>query len=53
MSTTTAFTVAENKVPYHSKYIATVEFNKLTAENFAGRLPEANLARKYDIANFT
>ena len=36
----------------HDEYIATPEFNKLTAENFAARLKQANLACKSDIANF-
>ena len=37
---------------YHDKYITTPEFNKLTSENFAARLKQANLASKNDIANF-
>ena len=36
----------------HDKYITTPEFNKLTSENFAVRLKQANLASKSDIANF-
>ena len=32
----------------HDKYIATPEFNKLTSENFAERLKQANLAGKSD-----
>ena len=36
----------------HDKYITTPEFNKLTSENFAARLKQANLASKNDIANF-
>ena len=32
----------------HNKYIATPEFNKLTAENFATRLAQANLITKTD-----
>ena len=32
----------------HDKYITTAEFNKLTAENFATRLAEANLITKTD-----
>ena len=36
----------------HDKYITTPEFNTLTAENFAARLKQANLASKNDIANF-
>ena len=34
----------------HDNYIATPEFNKLTAENFTARLAKANLASKNDIA---
>ena len=34
----------------HDKYITTQEFNKLTSENFAVRLEQANLASKNDIA---
>ena len=30
----------------HDKYIATAEFNKLTAEKFAARLAQANLITK-------
>ena len=33
-------------------YITTQEFNKLTADNFAARLKQANVANKYDIADF-
>ena len=38
----------ENKVTNHDhdKYIATSEFNKLTAENFKARLAQANLVTK-------
>ena len=36
----------------HDKYIITPEFLKLTAENFAARLAQANLASKSDIVNF-
>ena len=36
----------------HDKYITTPEFNKLTAESFASRLAQANLATKSDITNF-
>ena len=32
----------------HDKYITTPEFNKLTAENFAARLAQANLITKTD-----
>ena len=34
----------------HDKYITTQEFNKLTSENFASRLWQANLPIKNDIA---
>ena len=34
----------------HDNYITTIEFNKLTAENVAARLAQANLASKIDIA---
>ena len=32
----------------HDKYITASEFNKLTAENFAARLKQANLITKTD-----
>ena len=35
---------------YSNKYINTQELNKLTSENFAGRLKQANLATKDDTA---
>ena len=44
LTTTTALTAVENKISDHSKYITTPDFNKLTAENFAARLAQANLA---------
>ena len=34
------------------KHITTQEFNKLTSENFAARLAQANLASKNDIPIF-
>ena len=33
-------------------YTTSLEFNKLTKENFTARLGQANLASKNDIANF-
>ena len=36
----------------HDKYLTTLEFNKLTAETFAARLAQANLASNSDIATF-
>ena len=35
-----------------NKCISRQEFNKLTAQNFAARLAQVNLASKNDIANF-
>ena len=49
---TAALTAAENKIPGHSKYITTPEFNTLTAENITARLKQANLSTKGDIADF-
>ena len=44
----------KNKICHHDydKYITTPKFNSLTAENFAARLKQANLASKSDIASF-
>ena len=36
----------------HDRYITNQEFNKLTAEHFAARLKETNLASKNDIDDF-
>ena len=52
LATTTTLTVVENKIPGHSKYITTLEFNKLTLEKFAARLVQTNLTSKNDNANF-
>ena len=41
----------KNKIPDHAKYITTQEFNKLTAENFAVRLKQADLVNKTDFVN--
>ena len=35
----------------HDKYITTPEFNKLTSENFAARLKQANLVTKTEFYN--
>ena len=35
----------------HNKYIISPEFNKLTAENFAARLAQANFVTKTDFEN--
>ena len=42
----------ENKIldHDHGKFITTQEFNKLTADSYAARLAQANLATKVDIA---
>ena len=47
------FSDIEKKITDHSydKYIATPEFNKLTAEKFAERLTQANLVPKTDFDN--
>ena len=44
----------ENKVTDHNhdKYITTTELNKLTAEKFAAKLAQANLATKSNNENF-
>ena len=42
----TKISEVENKIPDNSKYITTQEFNKLTAENLAARLKEADLVNK-------
>ena len=36
------------KIPNHDNYITTLEFNKLTAENFTARLKQADLVSKTD-----
>ena len=41
----------ENKIHDHANYITIREFNKITAENFAARLTEANLVSKTDFDN--
>ena len=41
----------ENKIHDHANYITIQEFNKITAENFAARLTEANLVSKTDFDN--
>ena len=44
LATTTALTAVDIKMSYHSKYITTPEFDKLTVETFAARLAQGNLA---------
>ena len=41
----------EKKIPDNSKYITTQEFDKLTAENLATRLKQADLVNKIDFDN--
>ena len=41
----------EIKIPDSAKYITTQKFNKLTAENFAASLKQANLVNKTDFDN--
>ena len=47
----TKIIAVENKIPDHDKYITTQEFNKLTVENVAARLKQANLMSKTDFDN--
>ena len=47
----TKISKVENKIPDNWKYITIQEFNKLTAEHFAARLKEADLANKTDFNN--
>ena len=47
----TKISEVQNKIPDNSKYIAVQEFNKLTAENFAARLKQAELVNKTDFYN--
>ena len=41
----------ENKISNNSKYVTTHEFNKLTGENFAAILKQADLVNKTDFDN--
>ena len=47
----TKISEVENKIPDNSEYITTQEFNKLTAENIAARLKQADLVSKTDFDN--
>ena len=47
----TKLSEVENKIQENSEYITTQEFNKLTAENFAARLKQANLVNKTNFDN--
>ena len=46
----TKISEVEKKVSDHAKYITSQKFNKLTAENFAARLKQANLMNKIEQA---
>ena len=48
----TTFEEIENKVHHPDKYITTTEYNKLTIENFAEGLKQANLGNKNDFFHF-
>ena len=52
LATDIVSTAVGNKIPDHSKYITTREFNKLIAENLNARLKQANLATNGVIADF-
>ena len=47
----TKISEVKNKIPDHVTYITTPEFNKLTAENFAARMKQANSVSKTDSDN--
>ena len=47
----TKISEVENEISDHAKYITTQELNKLTAENFAAILKQANLVSKIDFDN--
>ena len=50
----TKISAIENKINDHdhAEYTNTQEFNKPISENITARLPQTNLTRKNDIANF-
>ena len=53
LAATTVLTAVENKIPDHSKYITTPEFNKLTAEYFPVRLAQViQQTKKIIFSNF-
>ena len=47
----TKISEVKNKISHNSKYFSTQEFNKLTAENFLGRLKQTDLVNKNDFDN--
>ena len=52
LTKTQKFEEIEEEIPDTYTYITTLEFNKLTKENFAERLKHAKLTTKDDIADF-
>ena len=52
MLTTTQRLKILKKTPDHDKYFTTQEFNELTAENFAERIKQVNLASKNCMVDF-
>ena len=44
----TKISEVENKIPDNSKYVTTDDFNKLTTEDFAARLKQADSVNKTD-----
>ena len=52
LATNTTLNCKINEVKSEISSITTLEFNKLTAENFTARFAQANLASKNNIANF-
>ena len=52
LDTTAALTGIENKIPDHSKYITTPEFNQSATGNVTARLKQADLVSKGDIADY-
>ena len=52
LATNTVLIDVENKIPDHSTYLTTPEFNKLTAQVCTTRLKQANLTTIGDIADF-
>ena len=47
----TKISEVENKIPDNSKHTTTQEFDKLTAENFAATLKQADFVKKTDFDN--
>ena len=47
----TKISEVKNKIAGHAKHITTIKVNKLTAEDFASRLKQANLVTKTEFDN--